>query len=168
MISCPSVIRICAIVASVAILSFTSIGSVEAQQTTAELRGVVFDDDGSTRPQAEIEIVHVPSGARWTTTSKASGAYQISGLRPGGPYTISIANTNVRQEDVFLNISSPKVVNLAEPGGVLEEVIVSGTRAVVGMRMGSSTLIDNQRLNESASIARDFKNRHSAGPEGGA
>jgi len=154
----PSVIRFCAVAVSVAILSITSIDSVEAQQTTAEIRGVVYGSDGGYMPGAVIEIVHDASGARYTTVSKDSGNYQISGLRPGGPYTISIANTNVREENVYLNISSPGVVNLAEPGGVLEEVVVSGVRQITGLRMGASTLITNQQLNEAASIARDFKN----------
>jgi hypothetical protein len=153
-----SVFRYCALAVSVAFLSISSIDSVEAQQTTAEIRGVVFAADGSYKPGAEILVVHEESGARYTTVSKDSGSYQISGLRPGGPYTISIANTNIREENVYLNISSPGVVNLAEPGGVLEEVVVSGVRQVTGMRMGASTLITNQQLNEAASIARDFKN----------
>ena len=93
----PSVIRFCAVAVSVAILSITSIDSVEAQQTTAEIRGVVYGSDGGYMPGAVIEIVHDASGARYTTVSKDSGNYQISGLRPGGPYTISIANTNVRE-----------------------------------------------------------------------
>ena len=42
----PSVIRYCVLAVSVALLSISSIDSVEAQQTTAEIQGVVFAAEG--------------------------------------------------------------------------------------------------------------------------
>ncbi|NOR20101.1 MAG: TonB-dependent receptor plug domain-containing protein [Xanthomonadales bacterium] len=42
--------------------------------------------------------------------------------------------------------------------GMLEEVIVSGTRVEGGIRMGASTIIDTEQINETATIGRDFKN----------
>ena len=152
------VLRLCAIFAATGFISISAIAPVEAQQTTAELKGVVFTVDGSAKAGASIEILHVNSGARWTTTTNEEGAYRVGGLRPGGPYTVTLTGTDVREQDVYLNISTPSYVYLAEGPGALEEITVTGTRTQAGLRMGSSTMIDNQQLNEAASISRDFKN----------
>ena len=71
---------------------------------------------------------------------------------------MTLAGTDVREENVYLNISAPSYVYLAEPGGSLEEVLVTGSRSEFGVRMGASTFIDSDALNAAASISRDFKN----------
>ena len=128
-----------------------------AQQTTAELKGTAFDDAGSPRAGATIEILHVGSGARWTTTTNDSGTFHKSGLRPGGPYTVSVAGTSISQNNLFLNISAPTNVYLTSQGPT-EEIVVLGSQIQGGLQMGASTIISEQELNEGASIARDFKN----------
>jgi outer membrane receptor for ferrienterochelin and colicin len=129
-----------------------------AQQTSAELLGTVVRADGSVMTGAEVEVLHVASGARRVATTNESGAFQVTGLRPGGPYTVSVAGTDIRQDEIYLNISTPGVVRLAEVSDTMEEIIVTGARLSEGLRMGSSTVLDNARLNEAATIARDFKN----------
>ena len=128
-----------------------------AQQTTADLNGAVYGADGSATAGASVEILHVGTGIRRTTTTNESGTFHQSGLRPGGPYTVTVVGTDVREEGVYLNISAPTNVYLAPPGAI-EEIVVLGVQADGGLRMGASTMISNQDLNEAASIARDFKN----------
>ena len=144
-----------AILATAMLLAVPVAGN--AQQTTAELKGVAIDAAGSPRAGASIEILHVGSGARWTTSTKANGTFHQSGLRPGGPYTVSIVGTDVREEGLYLNISTPYSVYLSSQGPT-EEIVVVGTQIQGGMRMGAATMISEQDLNEAASIARDFKN----------
>lgn len=102
--------------------------------------------------------MHVDTSTRRTTTTNESGTYRLGGLRPGGPYTVTLAGTDVREENVYVNISGASYVYLAEPGGSLEEALVTGTRDLYGVRMGSATVLDSDALNAAASIARDFKN----------
>jgi len=155
-----TILRLCTIFAVAGIISISAIAPVEAQQTTATINGVVYEADGSTKANASIEILHVDSGARWTTSTNESGSYHKGGLRPGGPYTVTLAGTDVRQEEVYVNISIPAKVDLAviAPTAVLEEVIVTGTRVYEGLRMGASTVIDKEQINDIAAISRDFKN----------
>ena len=104
------ILRLCTVFAAMGIISISTITPVEAQQTRAELNGVVYNADGSANAGASVEILHVPSGARWTTSTNESGSYRVGGLRPGGPYTVTLAGTDVRQENVHLNISNPSII----------------------------------------------------------
>ncbi|RZM18798.1 MAG: carboxypeptidase regulatory-like domain-containing protein, partial [Sphingomonas sp.] len=63
--------------------------AASAQETTATIRGVVTAA-GVPVPNASVEIVDVASGTRSTTTTSADGSYNASGLRAGGPFTVSV------------------------------------------------------------------------------
>ena len=140
------------------LISIMALQSALAQQTSAELLGTVVRADGGAMTDVSVEVLHVASGARRTATTNESGAFQVTGLRPGGPYTVSVVGTDISQDEIYLNISTPGVVRLAEVSDTMEEIIVTGARLSEGLRMGSSTVLDNARLNEAATIARDFKN----------
>ena len=64
--------------------------AVYAQETSAGLRGVVTSESGATVSGARVTIMHVPSGSVSTTSSGASGGFSASGLRVGGPYSVTI------------------------------------------------------------------------------
>jgi outer membrane receptor for ferrienterochelin and colicin len=157
MSSLSSAVRNVFVIAIISLISLLTVQPALAQVTTAELRGNVIQSDGSPMVGEQILIVHDPSGARRVTATNESGAFQVRGLRPGGPYTVSVVGQDISQDNVFLNISVPSVVWLAQRGAV-EEVIVTGARLESGLRMGSSTVLDSQALNETATINRDFKN----------
>ncbi len=150
-------IRLCAVIAAAGIISVSAITPVVAQQITAELNGMAIDATGSPNAGASIEILHVGSGARWTTSTNATGSFHMGGLRPGGPYTVTVVGTGISEEGLYLNISTPVYVYLT-PAGPTEEIIVLGVRGQGGLRMGAATMISEQDLSEAASIARDFKN----------
>jgi outer membrane receptor for ferrienterochelin and colicin len=133
-------------------------GTAFAQQTTAELVGTAQNTDGSPMTGARIEVIHVASGARRTATTNASGAFQVSGLRPGGPYTVRVEGTGISQDDIYLNISAAGVVSLREDTMSMEEVLVTAARLESGLVMGSSTVLDSDAINSAATVSRDFKN----------
>ena len=129
-----------------------------AQQTSAELLGVAQNADGSPITGARVEVVHVPSGARRAANTNESGSFQVSGLRPGGPYTVTVVGSGLSQDDIYLNISAPSVVSLRDDAISMEEVVVTAARLESGLTMGSSTVLDSEALNAAATVARDFKN----------
>src|SRR4051812_12982414 len=59
--------------------------------TTAAMSGFVSDKQGNAVPGATVTIVHEPTGTRTTTTTRANGQYNATGLRVGGPYTVSVS-----------------------------------------------------------------------------
>jgi hypothetical protein len=61
--------------------------------TTSAMTGVITDKQGQPVAGATVTALHEPSGTRSTAISRANGQYNLSGLRIGGPYTITVAPT---------------------------------------------------------------------------
>src|ERR1051325_434018 len=73
--------------------------------TKAAIGGFVYDKGGKPVGNATVTITHDPSGTKTTTTTRANGQYNASGLRVGGPYTVSATADGYRGEtrsDIFL------------------------------------------------------------------
>ena len=72
-----------------------------AQETTSSIRGNVVTQSGQVADDAKVEILHVPSGTRSVASTNESGAFSSTGLRVGGPYTITITSAagvkNIRE-----------------------------------------------------------------------
>jgi outer membrane receptor protein involved in Fe transport len=62
----------------------------EAQEVSSAISGTVLSTAGAPVVGAEVEILHVPTGTRVTATTGADGRFQASGLRVGGPFTVTI------------------------------------------------------------------------------
>jgi hypothetical protein len=89
-------------------LCLASVPLVQAQVvTTSAFTGTVQNDQNQPIKGAEIKLVHVPTGTEYTITSKADGAFSLSGLRPGGPYKVAVHSEGLADysnEEVFLEI----------------------------------------------------------------
>src|SRR5689334_19783687 len=84
-------------------LSFVLAGTAFGQGvTTSALSGTVSDAQGRPVSGATVTVVHEPSGTRSTVTTRENGQYNFSGLRVGGPYTVT-ANSETRR-DVFVDL----------------------------------------------------------------
>ncbi|HEY4875964.1 MAG TPA: carboxypeptidase-like regulatory domain-containing protein, partial [Puia sp.] len=60
-----------------------------AQETTSQILGTV--SDGATGlAGATVVALHVPTGTRYTTTTRKDGRFNLAGLRIGGPYTLTV------------------------------------------------------------------------------
>lgn len=86
-----------------------------AQVTTSAVRGSVTTND---KPLAGATIIatHAPSGTTYGATSNAQGYYSISGMRVGGPYTITISfigYSTQHFENVELQLGTTEVFNAA-------------------------------------------------------
>ncbi|MCD8482461.1 MAG: carboxypeptidase-like regulatory domain-containing protein [Verrucomicrobia bacterium] len=87
-----------------------------AQITTSGLVGRVIDDRGSAIANADVVVVHEPTGTRTTISTRGNGTFSVRGLRPGGPYTVSAdAPGFVRgfQQNIFLDLGAEAEVTLA-------------------------------------------------------
>jgi len=78
--------------ALLAALSLAALPTASAQVvTTSGLRGLVTDDTGAPLPGANVVAVHTPSGTRFGVATRADGYYNLTNLRVGGPYTVTVS-----------------------------------------------------------------------------
>jgi len=133
-----------------------------AQETTSSVRGTVTDENGQPIAGATVVITHVPSGTRAVQTSDAAGGFNATGLRLGGPFTVSVAADgyeSVEQEIGFLAAGQAQriSVQLAEVG---KTIVVTGarTRSAITLATGAATVLTARDIAGVANINRDIRN----------
>ncbi len=154
-----------------AIAALAPVAAVYAQETASEVRGSVVDQNGANVSGATITIVHEPTGSANTITTGASGNFFQAGLRPGGPYTLTVAadgyeGGTLTGLSVAPGPQSPLQLTLAaiDDTAVLEKVVVTGAainlldlNSGVGSNLTSRDLANQPTLNRDLAsiLARD-------------
>jgi hypothetical protein len=131
-----------------------------AQETTSTISGTVTAA-GAPVPNATVTVIHVPSGTKTTVTTNASGAYTASGVRTGGPYTVSVSARGYASSqvtDVFTTLGQTFELPLTlESAG--KEIVVTATR-VRGARdisEGPATVLNANQISKVTSVNRDIR-----------
>ena len=100
---------------SIAFILLTCFASVFGQGiTTSGLSGFVTDAQGQGIAGVAISVLHEPSGTRASAISRAKGQYDLSGLRIGGPYTVTAAGAGLGEQtrkDIYLELGESGLVN---------------------------------------------------------
>ena len=96
------------------ILAFFALPFIaNAQVTTSSITGVVKDTDAKALVGATITANYNPSNITYSTVSKAGGRFNISNMKAGGPYTITVSYSGLTAEtfsDVYLQIAEATVL----------------------------------------------------------
>lgn len=125
---------------------------------TAAVRGTVTSsDDGLPIAGAEVVLIHVPSGNEKTALSNDSGQFAFTGLRIGGPYTVTVQSLGFapfEQKDIFLTAGRTKDVNV---GLRLTEEIINITVTSTPRNASNKTVVSGEDIGELPSIGRDPK-----------
>jgi hypothetical protein len=134
------------------------------QETTSQMLGSV--SDGKTGlAGATVTALHVPTGTRYTTTTRKDGRYNLDGLRVGGPYTLSISYVGFKtetQENIFLTIGQDFASDFAltTESKELATTIVSATRQnkiFNNSHTGSEELINRAQIDQMPTINRSIQ-----------
>ncbi len=132
--------------------------------TTSALGGYVLSKDGSALAGATVSITHEPSGTKATTTTRANGQYNFSGLRVGGPYTVTVTATGYAPEttnDVYLELGDAAVINvtLSSETIQLEKLSVTGSRdGIFGTgRMGTGSSFNENDIDNVSTVRRNVQ-----------
>ncbi|MDG5496556.1 TonB-dependent receptor [Niveispirillum sp. BGYR6] len=129
-----------------------------AQQTTSSMTGSITTSSGAPAAGAQVEIVHTPSGTRSVTTVNSEGRFQASGLRVGGPYTVTVSSSDAKPqvvEGVFVSLGEPYALDLVL-GESINEIVVSGQRAAP-TTVGIGTRFNQRQIENAPTINRDLK-----------
>ena len=137
-----------------------------AQSTTATLRGVVQSaTDSQPMAEAEVTLVHEPSGNVKTTTSNTDGAFVFTGLRVGGPYHLTAkfgGFKDTEEKGIFLSAGRTVDVTL---GLKLEEEVIEVTSSAVPRTTSGRLVITAAEIEALPSIDRDPRDMVRRTPE---
>lgn len=144
-----------AVLASAAIVQ-----TATAQQTTSAVRGTVMGPGGAPVTNADIRIVHTPTGAAQSTGTNSAGVFDAQGLRVGGPYTITVSAPNLAvatYQNVYLSLGDPLKVDFdLQP---LDTVTLEG-QGVNEIRMantGTQTVLGRDSIETVVTTRRDIR-----------
>ena len=136
---------------------------IVAQVTTSAISGVVLDEKNQGLPGANIMAIHVPSGTQYVTTSRVGGLFDLSNIRTGGPYKISISFVGYETtviNDVYLSLGQELELNseMKVTGVNIQEVVISGQQDPIfnADHTGASTNINNEKIKAIPSISRSI------------
>ena len=131
--------------------------AASAQETTSVIRGNVTTS-GAPVAGASVVAVHVPSGTRSTATTSADGTFTLSGLRVGGPYTVSVNDGAAQVTDIYTVVNQPFNLPIdIEPAA--KDIIVTATRVkgAIALGNGPAHVLTANDISKVASVNRDIR-----------
>ena len=130
-----------------------------AQVTTSSLNGKVTDaSNGEALAGAIIKAVHVPTGTSYGISANTKGQYTIQGMRPGGPYQVTISyigkeSKTFQIKSLALGESYEISAQLADNSKMLDNVVVTAKRNT----RGEAVTYDNMRIQMAPTINRNVQ-----------
>lgn len=133
-----------------------------AQVTTSSISGIVKSPDGKPLASASITAKNIGSGSEYKNASREDGRFNLSGLRVGGPYTITITYVGFEkyvEENIYLALGKDYriEVKMANNMETLKEVIVSSNKIFNSDRTGTGTNIGKKQLENLPTVSRNFE-----------
>ncbi|HEX8486583.1 TonB-dependent receptor [Sphingomonas sp.] len=134
-----------------------------AQETTSTIAGTVTSN-GAPVAGATVTVLNVPSGTTATSTTDASGSFNATGLRIGGPFTVTVTAAgydSATVTDIFTVIAQPfeLPIELAAEGAQGGDIIVtaSSIRGAGTSSQGPATVLTAEDIANVATINRDVR-----------
>ena len=130
-----------------------------AQETTASVRGTVESDSGPVAG-AMVTVVHVPSGTTSSSLTDDAGNFSASGLRIGGPFTVSVDASGYETAQVTdLSLSAGQSFRLPVVLQAQREIVVtaSALRGATETSNGPISAFNREDIEGVASINRDIR-----------
>jgi len=168
MLTMTSVVRIVRALRPAAILSsLVAIGVGVAPAlgqgvTTGALGGFVRDASGQPLDGAVLVAVHEPSGTRYSTLSRAAGAYTIPNMRVGGPYSVSaqmIGFVTGTEEGIVVQLGQTIQIDFSlQPTAIeLAAIVVTADPTLNADRTGAATFVEPEAVAQMPSIRRSTR-----------
>ncbi len=138
---------------------------VFSQETTSEIQGIVNDEKGLPLIGATITATHLPTGTKYTTTTRKDGHYNLPNLRVGGPYVIKttfVGFQEQQEENITLALGNAYVAdfNLKVSASQLTEVVITSTRSdkiFNSSHTGSQEVVSRSQIERLPTINRSLQ-----------
>jgi hypothetical protein len=136
--------------------------AVQAQETTSAIRGAVVNEQSKPIAGATVTVIHTPSGTRMVQTSGANGEFNATGLRLGGPYSITVEAPGYDAATDTLDglvAGTPQRVEvmLASTGRTIT-VTAARQRSAITIGTGAATVLTARDIAGVANVNRDIRN----------
>lgn len=136
-----------------------------AQETTSEIQGLVKDDKGAGLQGATVVATHLPTGTRYSTTTRKDGRYNLPNLKVGGPYEVKITFVGfneAKQDNIILLLGQEFKADfdLQASTSTLTEVVVSTRRqdkVFNNSRTGSQEIISRSQIERLPTVNRSLQ-----------
>ena len=132
--------------------------------TTASISGYVSSTGGEYLPNANVIVIHLPTGTQLGASTRENGLFNIPNMKIGGPYTITVSFVGYitqKQEGVFLNLGQNVRLDfvLSSESLQLGEVVVTSEEDEVlnSSRTGAVTFIDPMQVMTLPSVKRSTR-----------
>jgi len=132
--------------------------------TSASINGKVSAMDGEELPSASVMAVHIPTGTVYGTSTRMDGKYNLTGLKTGGPYKITVSFVGYHsqvKENVYLELAQNLMINfkLPESSVTLSELTVTAEKSAImsQARTGSAQNVSEKSMQEIPTTSRDFQ-----------
>ena len=146
----------------VAMLLTISLSAV-AQVTTSSMAGKVSVQDSREEIiGASVQVLHEPSGTRYTAVTNVNGRFAIQGMRTGGPYSVTVSYIGFQSKTLKgITLQLGETYNLdvwlSENATDLQEVVISGRASkFAGEKTGASTNINHEQMMSMPMISRSI------------
>ena len=151
------------------LILLVSFSAVFAQVTTSSMTGTVTDGN-ETLPGATVIAVHTPSGTQYASITNEVGRYFIQGMRPGGPYKVTIQFVGMKAQDfdnVYLSLGETYKLNaaLGEDVNELQEVVVEAKNKFDANKTGASSRVSAEDLENMPSISHSIADAARLNPQ---
>lgn len=144
--------------ATLALLALSVAGY--AQETTSGVRGTISGPDGTPAEGATVTIVDQRTGSSRSTVTSNNGQFTVSGLRVGGPYSISIQSSEYAPQsvtDVYLGLGDTFTFDLSLGEAAVEEIVVTASALrTAQVALGPSATFTLADLEDAPAINRNI------------
>ena len=139
---------------------------MQAQVTTGAILGHVVDDARTDVIGAQVVVTHKPSGTRYLAVTNKDGAFQIQGLRVGGPYEVTVSYLGYRKHtvtDLTLHLGNTERCDVKlSPSTALADVVVKGRAH--DLHTGASTIITASQIMNMPNVSRSIEDLERMSP----
>ena len=131
--------------------------------TSAEIAGLITDNNGEPLIGATVIALHEPSGTQYGTSTREDGRFNISAVRVGGPYIITVQYVGFKdyeEKNITMSLGQTLQFNakMKESNAMLDEIIVTSDKGNVlsSGRTGAGTNIKKEVLEAMPTISRSL------------
>lgn len=132
-----------------------------SQVTTSSLTGIVSGTGGETLPGATVVAVHSETSAQYSVITDANGRYILQGMKPGGPYEVTVqfvGMTPFKKNDVYLSLGETLKLNaeLKDEAKELQEVLVVSKNVFDASKTGAASRVRAEDIENMPSMSHSI------------